>query len=104
MKLTVDYLLKNSIGIKNATSTDKIIRHLNSLGYNISKETWQINVLGPLRDNGIFIASKPSKGMFLIETEQDASESVKSMEHRIDVEENRLKILRGIASNAGWNV
>jgi hypothetical protein len=104
MKDTVDYLLNNAIVINNAISTDKIIDHLNKKGHRIHRENWQINVLGPLRDNGIFIASKPAVGMFFIKTIQDAKETVKSMEHRIHVETDRLKILRKIASQGGWNI
>ncbi len=37
---TVDFLLKNAIGIENAISTDSIIRHLTTKGYEIKKEDW----------------------------------------------------------------
>ena len=35
---TIKFLLDNAIGIDNAISTTKIIRHLNSRGYKIKKE------------------------------------------------------------------
>lgn len=104
MRDTVEYLLNNAVGISNAISTDRIIDYLRSRGHTIYREEWQINVLGPLRDNGVFIASKPAVGMFIIETINDAREVVASMEHRINVETRRLQILRQIASQGGWNI
>jgi len=104
MRDTVEYLLKTAVGISNAISTDRIIDYLRSKGHTIYREEWQINVLGPLRDNGVFIASKPAVGMFIIETINDAGEVVASMEHRINVETKRLQILRQIASQGGWNI
>jgi len=104
MRDTVEYLLNNAVGISNAISTDRIIDFLRSKGHAIYREEWQINVLGPLRDNGVFVASKPAVGMFIIETVNDAREVVASMEHRINVETRRLQILREIASQGGWNI
>jgi hypothetical protein len=104
MRDTVEYLLNKAVGMSNAISTDRIIDHLRSKGHKIYREEWQINVLGPLRDNGVFIASKPAVGMFIIKTINDAREVVASMEHRIDVETRRLQILRQIASQGGWNI
>lgn len=104
MRDTVEYLLNNAVGIRNAVSTDRIIDYLRNRGHKIYREEWQINVLGPLRDNGVFIASKPATGMFIIETINDAREVIASMEHRITVETTRLQILKRIARQGGWNV
>lgn len=104
MRDTMEYLLNNAVGIRNAVSTDRIINYLRSRGHKIYREEWQINVLGPLRDNGVFIASKPAVGMFIIETINDAREVIASMEHRIAVERKRLGILKRIARQGGWNV
>lgn len=104
MRDTVEYMLNNAVGISNVVSTDRIIDHLRSKGHTIYREKWQINVLGPLRDNGVFIASKPGVGMFIIKTINDATKAVASMEHRIDVETKRLQILRKIAAQGGWNI
>lgn len=104
MRDSVEYLLNNAIGIRNAIATDKIIKYLNGKGHTISKPQLQINVLGPLRDNGVFISSKPGVGMFIIETIDDAQKAVTSMEHRIDIETKRLGILRQIALQGGWNI
>jgi len=101
---TVDYLLNHAVGIRNAKSTDEIINHLKRRGHNISRSAWQISVLGPLRDNSVFIAAKPGVGIFLIETLADAQKAVMSMEHRIDVERERLRILKQIAIQRGWSL
>lgn len=102
MRDTVQYLSNNAVDLRNAVSTDNIIAHLRGLGHNIYREEWQINVLGPLRENEIFIGSKVGKGIFIIQTIDDAREVVASMEHRINVETRRLQILRQIATQGGW--
>ena len=101
---TVDYLLKNAVGVNNAVSTDSIISHLRSRGFNISREEWQINVLGVLREHGIFIGSKRGVGMFLIASEDDAREAHNSILDRVLVECERLKILRELIKEAGWKL
>jgi len=102
MRDTVEYLLNNAIGIRNAVSTETIIAYLRGLGHNIYREEWQISVLGPLREHGIFIGSKVGTGMFIIETIDDAREVVASMKHRINVETRRLRILRQVVVQGGW--
>jgi len=104
MKDTVEYLLSNAVGIENATSTNKILEYLRSRGHYISRSSWQISVLGPLRDNSVFIAAKPGVGVFVIKTLAGAQKAVMSMEHRIDVEKKRLQILNQIAVQGGWSL
>jgi hypothetical protein len=102
---TVDFLLKNAIGIENAISTDSIIRHLTTKGYEIKKEDWQINVLGPLRDNGIFIGSKRggrTAGMYIIANKQDALQTHASIYDRITVERQRLFKLEDLMDELHW--
>ncbi|MFZ0674954.1 MAG: hypothetical protein WB811_02065 [Methanoregula sp.] len=69
---TVGYLLENSIGIKNAVPTDTIVKVLKERGHKISRHSWEIYVLGKLRGEGIFIASNKNKGMYIIETREEA--------------------------------
>ena len=102
MRDTVEYLLQNAIGIRKAISTDRIVAYLRDRGYRIYREEWEINVLGTLRDNGILIGSKVGKGMFMIETIDDARQVKASMEHRISVETRRLQTLIQVASQGGW--
>jgi hypothetical protein len=104
MKETLVYMKKNALGAKNIVSTDKIVSHLNSNGYKISREYWQINILGYLRDNGIFIVSKIPKGMFLINSEKDAQEAYTSMQNRVTSETKRLILFEDMAKESGYNI
>jgi len=104
MKATLEYMKQNAVGIKNAVATDRIIDYLHSQGYNIGKEEWQIEVLGYLRDNGIFIGSKIAKGMFVINSKKDAKETYTSMKKRVEKENERIRILEKRAKQAGYNL
>jgi hypothetical protein len=99
---TVRYLLDNAVGIDNAISTNRIIEHLRHEGFRTYREGWQINVLGALRDRGIFIASKRGKGMYIIETTSDCRAAIRSIEDRIEVENARLNTLRRLCREANF--
>lgn len=101
---TISFLLENAVGLENAIPTDKIIKHLQSKGFKLKKETWQIRVLGPLRDNGIYIGSKRgTSGMFLIKTKDDAFTTRTSIYNRMLVEQRRKKKLEKIMDEMGWD-
>lgn len=101
---TIDFLLKNAIGIENSIATNKIIRHLESKGYKIKKETWQIKVLGPLRDNGIYIGSRRGNtGMFLISSKDDAVATRSAIYSRMIVEQKRMKKLEKLMDEMHWD-
>jgi len=104
MKETLIYMKKNALGAKNIVSTEKIITHLNSKGYEMSREYWQISILGYLRDNGIFIVSKIPKGMFLINSEKDAQEAYTSMLNRVASETKRLILFEDMAKESGYTL
>ena len=103
MQETVKFMLDHAIGLANAISTDRIVQHLQGMGYQIHREAWQIEVLGYLREHGVFIGSKRGVGMFIIESEEDARETCESIQSRIDVEEQRLRTLRNLMQQEGWN-
>lgn len=105
MQETVKFLLENAVGADHAISTDNIIRHLNSKGYKIKKEDWQINVLGPLRDNGIFIGSRRGghkSGMYIIANKQDALQTHGSIYDRVFIERQRLLKLEKLMDELKW--
>lgn len=104
MKETLVYMKKNALGAKNIVSTDNIITHLNSNGYKMSREYWQIIILGYLRDNGIFIGSKIPKGMFLINSEEDAQEAYTSMHNRVASETKRMILFEDMAKESGYDL
>jgi hypothetical protein len=101
---SVQYLLDHAIGIENAIPTDEIITFLQGREHDIDRETWQIEVLGYLRVNRIFIGSTGRRGMFLIRDETDAREAWNFIHNRIDSETQRLVILQGLIEEAGWSV
>ena len=101
---TVKFLLDRAVGIDNAVATNEIISHLRNKGFDISREEWQIHVLGPLREHGIFIGSKRGIGMFIISSKEDAKAAHDSILDRILVECQRLKILRELIREAGWDI
>lgn len=101
---TISFLLDNAVGVGNAVSTNQIMKHLNSQGYKLSKETWQIHVLGPLRDQGIYIGSKRgTSGMFLIKDKEDAIATRTSIYNRMLVEQRRKKKLEKLMDEMGWD-
>ena len=105
MKETVRFMLDNAVGVDNAISTQKIVDHLRDEGCSVvSKEDWQINILGPLRRNGIFIGSKRAKGMFIIQNESDAIVVISQIKNRIQEETDRLKILQDMVLSVGWKI
>ena len=101
---TIKFLLKNAIGQKNGVSTNKIILHLRSKGYKISRETWQIEVLGTLRDNGVYIGSlRGNIGMFLIASKNDAVSTRNAIYERLVVEQKRMDKLEKLMKKEGWD-
>jgi hypothetical protein len=102
---TVAYLLENARGFSNRKSTDTIVNHLRSLGYdNLKREDWQIGVMGKLRDHGIFIGSKKGGhgGIFLINSREDARLVLQSYGTRVEKEARRLQILREQMGELDW--
>lgn len=102
MQETLRFMLNNAVGVDNAISTNDIIQHLRNQGYSIGREDWQIEVLGWLREHGVFIGSKRGVGMFIIENEEDAREVHESINSRIEVEEQRLRELENLMQQKGW--
>ncbi len=103
MQSTIRFLLENRhVGRQNAVSTDRILDHLQGLGHRIHREKWQTSVLGPLRENRVFIGSVIGRGMFIIADEADARAVLTSYRTRIRSETRRRNLLRELAHLAGW--
>jgi hypothetical protein len=71
---TVQFLFdKNAIGYGNAISTDLIVEYLQDLDHKIERGPWETDILGPLRDNGVWLGSKTGSdgGIFLIKNQAD---------------------------------
>jgi hypothetical protein len=99
---TVSYMLGNAIGLENAKSTDTIVKVLNQKGHDFNRHYWEINVLGKLRDEGIFIASNKTKGMYILSSEEEAEKFYYQYSARVAKERYRLEFLRTIIDCARW--
>jgi hypothetical protein len=99
---TVKFLLENAVGLKNAKSTDKIIKYLETKKIKINRNQWEILVLGPLRENKVFIASHKTKGMYIPEDEKEAWDFYLSYKKRILKETDRMNALEELISNEDW--
>ena len=103
MRETIAYMLKHGVGLDHAIPTREIVGHLQSLDFDVSVNTWQIQVLGPLREAGVYIGSVRGKvGMFLISNRSDAEAARKAQQQRIDVERRRLAKLERLMQERGW--
>jgi hypothetical protein len=102
MNDTVAYMLSNAVGLKNAKGTDDIIEMLNAQGYDINRHQWEINVLGKLREEGVFIASDRVKGMYLISSQEEAERFYLQYGRRIAKQQFRLNNLRLLIDTAVW--
>ena len=104
MRDTLNFMLAHAIGRANAISTDNIIRHLTSRGHRIGRENWQINILGYLREHGVFIGALRGRGMFIINDPNDAREAYDSIRRRIEIEQHRLQELGRLIREEGWGL
>lgn len=103
MRETVAFMLKHGLGLANAVPTREILEHLQGLDFDISTTTWQIQVLGPLREAGVFIGSARGKvGMFLLDSRADATAARSAQQQRIAVEQRRLNKLTRLIRDQGW--
>lgn len=99
---TVRFLINNAVGLENAKSTEKILQYLKKSGLEINRSRWEIDILGELRDNGVFIGSHRTKGMYIINSENEAKKVYLGYKKRIFKEIERMEFLRAIMLNAGW--
>ena len=101
---TLEYLLQNAIGRRNAVSTASILEHLNSLGFTFSTlPQFQQTVLRESRLNNYYIAANNS-GLFLIESQEDAQEAYDFIRNRINAELRNLENIERIAADGSWNL
>lgn len=103
MEATIEFLLQNALGLENAVATDRILDHLESVDLKISREGWQQEVLGPLRDHEIWVASTLGPpGMFIIRTRDDAEAVHGAYAGRVRKLLQRLQILENQIRESGW--
>jgi hypothetical protein len=103
VRLTLEFLLGNAVGRKNARPIDDILQHLAHNGIHMGPSRFQTTILADSRVGDIFIGSGP-RGYFLIETDGDARATLEFYESRIASELDRIKHLKQLASVCGWNI
>lgn len=102
MNATVTYFLGNAVGLENAKNTDVIVEFLHTQGYDLNRHAWEIDVLGKLREEGVFIASHRSKGMYLINTREEAERFYLQYANRAAKQNQRLTYLRALIDSGRW--
>ncbi|MCM1566267.1 MAG: hypothetical protein NC238_10025 [Dehalobacter sp.] len=103
---TIRFLLQNAVGASYAVSTDEIIRHLEKMNLPVKRYTWEVEVLGPLRENGIFIGSKMGGrgGIFIISSKEDAKITYDSYMRRVSTETQRSHYLKELCEKVNWDI
>jgi hypothetical protein len=82
IRSTVSYFLAYATGLENAKSPDIIIDYLHKQGYCINLQQWESDVIVKLSREGVYFASHKTKGMYLVNTPEEAEELVHQMTQR----------------------
>lgn len=105
MRETIAFMVSRGKGRASSVPTREIVEHLQDLAFDITQTQWQIGVLGPLRDAGIYIGSERGKtGMFLIADRGDAEATRSAQLQRLEAEQSRLKTLETLMKKHGWPI
>ena len=101
MCVTLKFLLANAVGRENAVPWVRIRQHLKSRRIEIPKNGFQTTILKQTRESDIFIASS-TRGFFLIADAGDVAAMRQFYERRIASEQARLRRLKRLADEQGW--
>lgn len=104
MRITLEYLLERAVGADNAVLIETVLIHLRSRGIEISRESFQHEVLGASRKGAVFIGVRIKKGIYLIESEEDARTTWNFYHSRIASEQTHLQYLEDLIRQEGWNI
>ncbi|MEW6015258.1 MAG: DUF3800 domain-containing protein, partial [Candidatus Zixiibacteriota bacterium] len=96
----VDFLIENCIGHRNARSILSIMRNT-QFEHVYKKGSFQHNIIVPLRQEGKIFVGTCRRGVFLIESGEDAATTIEFYQSRIRAEQKHLRILLGIARKMG---
>jgi hypothetical protein len=95
-KKFVDYLCEHCRGKDNVKGINTIITEL-GLKEMYTKESFQLSIIGPLREVSDLFIGTSTKGIFLVESAQDAFDTIHFYTHRIRSERKHLKNLKLLA-------
>lgn len=97
LRITLEYLVKNAVGWKNARPQSEIVEHLARKGKRMSINKFQQTILKQTRESDVFIASSQN-GCFLIGNQSDAEVMRDFYENRIQAEQRHVNHLKSLAS------
>jgi hypothetical protein len=103
VRVTLEYMLRHAVGRANAVPLGTIVAALRSLSIRMTKTGFQQTILAESRGADYFIGSGP-RGMFLIETMDDAAAMRNFYDRRIAAERQNRKNLRRQAALVGWTL
>ena len=105
VRVTLEYLLANGVGHRNAKTLETIVDHLQTRGLAMNNTQFQQGVLAHSRSADYFIGSG-RHGYFLIDTIDDAIVMRDFYETRIASEQQNLANLRAqsAAIPQNWNI
>jgi hypothetical protein len=102
VRVTLEYLLENAVGRRNAVPLPRIVAELRRRGLHLTETGFQQTVLAESRDGDYFIGSG-GRG-YLIATQADAEEMRDFYERRIAAERQNLFNLKRQAGAVGWTI
>ncbi|MCW7475610.1 DUF3800 domain-containing protein [Leptospira levettii] len=91
----VNYLINNCKGLKNSKSISNIIANV-EFTKNFSKEELQHNIIVPLRESGEVFIGTSNKGIYFIDSSEDAKKTLDFYANRIRSELKHLRNLKKI--------
>jgi hypothetical protein len=90
---TLDFMVNhvNAIGIKNATTQDKIVGYLHSKGFNTGLSQWQNTTLQDLKHQLIVVTVVSPGATFIPNDTTDLEPAISSLQSRITSEQQKLQ-------------
>lgn len=103
VRLTLEHLIRRAVGHQNPVTLADMVAHLRTQGVNLSVKQFQQSVLAISRDADFFIGSG-NRGIYLIDTIDDARVMRDFYVTRIQAEQQNLDNLQRQAVQVGWNL
>lgn len=103
VRLTLEHLRRRAVGHQNPVTLADMVVLLQTHGINLSVKQFQQSVLAISRDADFFIGSG-NRGIYLIDTIDDARVMRDFYVTRIQAEQQNLDNLQRQAVQVGWNL
>lgn len=92
-KIFLDYVIKNCNGYRNGKSIQRILKDI-TFSKNYTKESFQHNIIVPLREEEDFFIGTSNKGIYFISNADDARKTLEFYTTRIRSEQKHLRNLK----------